>query len=41
MIILKPYENEELRILRTKRKQLDTDHIMINFIICIRYTTLR
>jgi hypothetical protein len=37
-IIMKLYENEDLRTLRTRRKQLDADHIMINFIIGIRYT---
>jgi len=33
--------NEELRVLGTKRKQLNTVHIMINFIIGIRSTPLR
>jgi hypothetical protein len=29
-ITLRTYENEELRMLRTKRKQLETNHIMFN-----------
>jgi hypothetical protein len=40
--IQKPYEIEELkRILRTKREQLDVDHIMINFIFGTHCTQLR